>query len=389
MVGFVVFFFFCCFFLQNSSGLLVGRCFAGGSLLARTTERVVFDTMEAEMQELRDLVQQLRTDNQRLVEAQTAPVRTESNPVVADIPRSSAQSNGVHDRLVYVPRERKCPVFRGTVGIGIAEWVDEVRASVRARGFTPVDQAYFIYDHLEGEAKNEIKYRSRSEREDPDKILSILQEMYGCPQSYVALQEKFFSRKQLDGESLQEYSHALFSLMNEVLESAPDMIPNSATLLRDQFVEHVLDPALRRALKQVVRAHPSYTLLDIRKEAIRWEREGMAVEGRSRSYSVPSLCATQVSTTPTTSSVGNYSAEIAEIKELLKRQQEQLNQLGEQLSRLQNPPKRPTVHRNQVVCRRCQQPGHFASHCENERVEPQTQSHFRQRIGSHQEPSEN
>ncbi len=345
--------------------------------------------METELQELRDLLQQLRTDNQRLSETQTAPIRTESSNAVPEIPRSSSQSNGSHDRFVYVPRERKCPVFRGTVGIGIAEWVDEVRASMRARGLTLVDQAYFIYDHLEGEAKNEIKYRPRTEREDPDKILSILLEMYGCPQSYVALQEKFFSRKQLEGESLQEYSHALFRLMNEVLESAPDAMANSATLLRDQFVEHVIDPALRRALKQSVRAHPHFTLLEIRKEAIRWEREGMSVEGRARSYSVPLLCATHVSTTSNPSSIGNHSVEIAEIKELLKRQQEQLSQLGEQLSRLQNPPRQPSVQHNQVVCRRCQQPGHFASHCDNERVEPRPQSYFRQRIGSQQQPSEN
>lgn len=106
-----------------------------------------------------------------------------------------------------------------------------------------------------GEAKNEIKYRWRAEREDPEKILSILQEMYGCPQSYVALQEKLFSHEQLEGESLQEYSHALFRLINEVLKSALDAMPNSAILLRDQFVEHVTDPALRKALKQNSEPH--------------------------------------------------------------------------------------------------------------------------------------
>lgn len=63
----------------------------------------------------------------------------------------------------------------------------------------------------------------------------------------------------------------------------------------------------------------------------------MSVEGRARSYSVPSLCATHVSTIQNISSTGSYSAEI---KELFKRKQEQLNQLGEQLYRLQNPPKR-------------------------------------------------
>lgn len=93
-----------------------------------------------------------------------------------------------------MPRERKCPVFRGTLGIGTAKWVDKVCASMRPQSLTSVDQAYFIYNHLVGEAKNEIKYRSRAEREDPDWILSILQEIY------VALQEKLFSRKQIEGE---------------------------------------------------------------------------------------------------------------------------------------------------------------------------------------------
>lgn len=65
---------------------------------------------------------------------------------------------------------------------------------MRPQSLTSVDQAYFIYNHLVGEAKNEIKYRSRAEREDPDRILSILQEIY------VALQEKLFSRKQIEGE---------------------------------------------------------------------------------------------------------------------------------------------------------------------------------------------
>lgn len=82
------------------------------------------------------------------------------------------------------------------------------------------------------------------------------------------------SRKQQDGESLQEFSHALFSLMEKVVENAPVGMPNSAILLRDQFIEHVNDAALRRELKQVVRFHPEYTLLVVRGEAIRWEREG-------------------------------------------------------------------------------------------------------------------
>lgn len=88
---------------------------------------------------------------------------------------------------------------------------------MRARCLTPIDQAFFLYDHLEGGARDEIKYRPREEREDPEKMIAVLQDLYGCSQSYIALQEKFFSRKQHEGETLQEFSHVLMSLMEKVL----------------------------------------------------------------------------------------------------------------------------------------------------------------------------
>ena len=98
-------------------------------------------------------------------------------------PTSSRLSNPdsstlITERIVYVPRERKCPVFRGNLGVGIEEWVEEGRSCMRARCLSTIDQAYFIYDHLEGEAKHEIKFRSRVDREDPERIFAILQELW-------------------------------------------------------------------------------------------------------------------------------------------------------------------------------------------------------------------
>lgn len=58
--------------------------------------------------------------------------------------------------------------------------MEEVQACMRARHLSQSDQAFFLFDHLEGEARDEIKYRSTAEREDPDSILAILQELYGC-----------------------------------------------------------------------------------------------------------------------------------------------------------------------------------------------------------------
>lgn len=321
--------------------------------------------MSEELEQLRELVQQLKADKERLLQEQT------SSP--EDIPGPSIPSRSVSsERLLYLPRERKCPIFRGTMGIGINEWIEEVRASMRARYLRPMDEAFFIFDHLEGEAKAEIKYRTRAEREDPEQVFIILKELYGCSQSYVALQENFFSRKQLEGESLQEYSHALFSLMDKIRQSAPNGMPNADVLVRDQFAEHINDSALRRELKRVVRQNPESSMLHVRAEAIRWEREGMPTEVRGRSYSVPSSYAIQSSRVQGRAdhSPGSPVApEMAELRAMLQKQQEQINQLTRSVLAMQVPSSNFGSSRlNTVICRRCQKPGHYAKDCDNERV---------------------
>lgn len=340
-------------------------------------------SLEEENQRLRDLVAQLTADKERQQN------RTDAEPgIEAMTARRLSNSNApppvTAERLIYVPRDRKCPTFRGRTGLTILEWVEEVRACMRLRHLSPVDQALFIYDHLEGEAREEIKYRSREEREDPERVLAVLLELYGCSQSYVSLQEAFFSRKQLDGESLQEFSHALMCLMSKVVQRSPTGMPHSNVLLRDQFVEHVSDYTLRRELKQFVRSKPASTLLEVRGEAIRWEQEGMPGGGRGRSYSVPSAFGTQcaVQGRPPWSSNGAPQSELAELKEMLRNQQEQIAQLTQNFASIQNsfnhPPRfqnsfnrPPPTRKGPVICMRCQKPGHFARECDGERVPSQ------------------
>lgn len=268
-------------------------------------------------------------------------------------------------------------MFRGRTGIGLAEWVEEVQACMRARHLSASDQAFFLFDHLEGEAREEIKFRSSTERGDPAKIIAALQELYGCSDSYVALQEAFFSRRQQEGESLQEFSLALLTLMAAVKQRAPGDMPNAEALLRDQFVEHVIDGALRRELKQLVRRQPTATLLEVRGEAIRWELEGLPGGARARSHSVPSVLGLQYGVKSGHQVVGNppQVSELSEMREMLKLQQEQLNQLTRSISLLQGshqhsrpPPRGP------VICRRCQQPGHFARECDGVRAAPRPHS---------------
>lgn len=157
-------------------------------------------------------------------------------------------------------------------------------------------------------------------------MLAILKELYGCSQSYVTLQQAFFLRQQLEGETLQEFSLALLSLMARVERQAFHGIPNTDVLLRDQFIEHALDGSLHRELKQLVRRQPTITLLELRGEAIRWEREGLPGGTRGHSVSLPTAyglqCGVQGRQVP---QARPQEPGLDAVMDLLKRQQEQLN----------------------------------------------------------------
>lgn len=143
--------------------------------------------MEEEIIQLRDLITQLQAEDQQMRREQEV---NQPGPSTASTsssaPGPSSTPAPVTERLVYLPRDLKCPLFRGRTGLGIGEWLEEVHACIRARHLSPADQALFIYDHLEGEVREEIKYQSPGDRGDPNKVLSILKELYGCTKSCVS-----------------------------------------------------------------------------------------------------------------------------------------------------------------------------------------------------------
>ena len=191
------------------------------------------------------------------------------------------------------------------------------------------DKALFVYDHLEGAAHTEIKFRESQVKEDAKQILIVLQEVYGCSKTYVSLQQKFFDRKQKEGESLQDFSHALMILMEKVQMCNSQAMSKPQVLLRDQFCENVKDHMLRRELMRMVRQNGDLSLLDVRREAIRWVEEGQPTKEKYV-RPLPHTCEAQA---PASSeAVGVYQSELAELKSMVLKQQAQLDAITQTLN---------------------------------------------------------
>ena len=329
-------------------------------------------TMEEELQRMREEMAELRAENQRLsslTQRLSLSEQTADQVEVRTPPPGNVHTPSQRRETVYLPRERKCPKFSGasSAGLTVEEWVEEVESCLRVRHMSEYDKALFVYDHLEPPARTEIKFRSDSVKQDSKQIIEILKEIYGCSKSYVSLQQRFFDRKQKEGESLQDFSHALMTLMEKI--QLRHTMSNPQVLLRDQFCENVRDHMLRRELKTMVRQNGEMTLLDIRRAAIRWVEEGQPSREKYV-RPIPQSCEAQA--TATSEAVGVGKTDFEELKSMFAKQQAQLDWITQSLNSNMGAGRGrafPRTNRYQrapdgrPICLKCAQPGHISRYC--------------------------
>lgn len=334
---------------------------------------------QEELLTLREEVQRLRVANEQLSQG-----RGTVNPVTSASGMASSSNMAspnlpaqqpISERLVYIQRERKCPFFSGSKSksdISIYDWIENVESCWRGRNMTSREKALFLYDHLEGEAKAEIRFRSLTERENPDTILRILKEVYGSSSSFVSLQRQFFDRKQKDRESLKEFSHSLWALIEEIKRAYPDRLIDSDILVRDQFVEHVRDVSLRRELKSIVRNDPQVSFIALRHQAIRWVEEGEHPSGQARvgfhhgevDVNVEGACRAVTA---------GKGLELSTLQKQLDQQQSQIDKILKSLSKIESVLNQPASRSHNPnyqftteglpICLRCRKPGHVLRQC--------------------------
>ena len=151
---------------------------------------------------------------------------------------------------VSVPREKRFGKYGGTRDDRVLEdWISDAKRAVRGQpDGEAVDTLIF---HLEGVAKEEVKLRPTAQWSSPTGVFQILREVFSEQLTETQARRKFFARRQGDRESVQDFAHALMVLLSRVERlGGGDPVANKDTLLKEQFVENLKDPTLRRDIKR-------------------------------------------------------------------------------------------------------------------------------------------
>lgn len=142
--------------------------------------------------------------------------------------------------MVYIQPSEKVPKFSGNPETAdsptLEEWIEIIENHVQLKP-TEKEKATWVYNHLEGVARREVKYLPKHEMEAVNGIFKILMNN----DELISLQRRFFNHKQHEEEPLLDYSQALMSVMNQIVEADEQAKPKSQKELRDQFCEGVRD----------------------------------------------------------------------------------------------------------------------------------------------------
>ncbi len=100
----------------------------------------------------------------------------------------------------------------------------------------------------------------------PCDIFKYLRAALREKRSVYQLLQIFYSRKQIEGEDIHAYSHALSQIVNSIQKQSPNAVANESMAIRDQFIKDIRDASLRRDLRKLVRDKPESRLIEVRDE---------------------------------------------------------------------------------------------------------------------------
>lgn len=288
-------------------------------------------------------------------------------------------SNACTRSYVYIPRERQIVPFSGdccTDNQTVDEFIDEIERVIRVRGLNSADQVDFILSHLRGSALDEIKLCMGGEMKQPQELFAYLRGAFREKRTTPQLLHAFYARRQSDGEDFRDYSHSLSQLLTAALQQSANVVADPQLALRDQFIEGVREPTLRRELRRFVRERPHCTLFDVRDEAMMWcveDKPRGANVARSRNIVGAVEISEQANsgcTVPT-----ELAVTLQEVVKVITQQGKAISELTDAVRELTmqkvSVPDKSTKPKfkpkytddGQPICLRCEGVGHLARKC--------------------------
>lgn len=268
---------------------------------------------------------------------------------------------------------------------------------LRAQGLNELQQADFVFNALEGEAKQEIQLLNPEEKNTGQKILNFLQGLYSKPVTKAQLRSDFYNCRQRADENVNGFALRLRGLFFRWSERDQGAAGDREELLLDQFMMGLRKGPIKRELNRITRRNNDITFGTACKEARALEQE-LDEEGEDI---LAQRVRTQTPLTPATDPdqlKGQLRTELKEelMGELKREIIEQIKTLSASVveevraqlsspkplpSRTQTPPARPyqsaqspsyqwDAH-GRPICRLCGAAGHIQRRCPRKFAQPQ------------------
>ena len=196
---------------------------------------------EAQIKELTDMLVALEQQ-----------LQNQNGPSVSASDSSSANPGQI---TVKVPRERKLGKFAGRRDDGILEeWIgDDTRAIA---GQIDADGMDFLPYHLDSVAKEAVRLHPAEKKAIPAAVFKVPRDCFSEGLTNTQAPWKFFKKRQRDYESVCEFSYSFMLCLAWVEHLDAAVVKDKDKLLRDQFLENLADPQLRRDIKCCVDTTP-------------------------------------------------------------------------------------------------------------------------------------
>jgi len=250
--------------------------------------------------------------------------------------------------VVYVAKDRRLPTLKGQeigdMGLDVTEWVDDMRRHLKTRGLSGASAVQEIQEYLDGAAKRELRLRSADDQASPDRVLHILECVYGDGDTLDTLKDKFSHCIQGDRESVMDFSVRLVALTDRIGRFTDQAASDTQAELKRRFVVGVSDEFLQRQLRDILEDHPQMEFWALRDRAIRWLGSTSLPARRSAAVRAAAVI-------PPDSQLQALEQRLAKLEVLMTRHVELSNNVLESMANNKPaPPPVPSLGRGAFLC---------------------------------------